>query len=47
MDGDTLLRAIVVGYEVSTQIGVAVQPSHYRFWHTTGAVGTFGAAATV
>lgn len=47
LDGDTLLRAIVVGYEVSTRIGVAVQPSHYRFWHTTGTIGTFGAAAAV
>ena len=33
------------GYEVSCRIGVAVQPSHYRYWHTTGTVGTFGAAA--
>ncbi len=46
-DGAALLRAIVVGYEVSTRIGVAVQPSHYRFWHTTGTIGTFGAAAAV
>jgi len=45
--GEDLLRAIVVGYEVSTRIGVAVQPSHYRFWHTTGTIGTFGAAAAV
>ena len=45
--GDDLLRAIVVGYEISTRIGVAVQPSHYRFWHTTGTIGTFGAAAAV
>ena len=44
--GDDLLRAIVVGYEVSTRIGVAVQPSHYRFWHTTGTIGTFTAKAT-
>ena len=41
-DGAALLRAIVIGYEVSTRIGVAVQPSHYRYWHTTGTVGTFG-----
>jgi 2-methylcitrate dehydratase PrpD len=46
-DGVELLRAIVVGYEVSTRIGVAVQPSHYRYWHTTGTIGTFGAAAAV
>lgn len=43
----TLLRAMVAGYEVSCRIGLAVQPSHYRFWHTTGTVGTFGAAAAV
>lgn len=42
-----LLRAIVAGYEVGCRIGLAVQPSHYRFWHTTGTVGTFGAAASV
>lgn len=42
-----LLKAIVIGYEVSTRIGVAVQPSHYTYWHTTGTVGTFGAAAAV
>ena len=46
-DGLALLRAIVAGYEVSTRIGVAVQPSHYRFWHTTGTIGTFGAATAV
>ena len=40
-----LLRAVVAGYEVSCRIGLAVQPSHYRMWHTTGTVGTFGAAA--
>jgi 2-methylcitrate dehydratase PrpD len=45
--GEALLRAIIVGYEVSTRIGAAVQPSHYRFWHTTGTIGTFGAAAAV
>lgn len=45
-DGDTLLRAIVAGYEVSTRIAAAIQPAHYRFWHTTGTVGTFGAAVS-
>lgn len=43
--GAELLRAIVIGYEVSTRIGAAVQPAHYRFFHTTGTVGVFGAAA--
>jgi 2-methylcitrate dehydratase PrpD len=46
-DMDALLRAMIAGYEVSCRIGLAVQPSHYDFWHTTGTVGTFGAAAAV
>ncbi|MEN0075166.1 MAG: MmgE/PrpD family protein [Paracraurococcus sp.] len=41
---EDLLRAIIAGYEVSCRIGMAVQPSHYKNWHTTGTVGTFGAA---
>ncbi len=44
-NGDLFLRAVIAGYELSTRIGVVVQPSHYNFWHTTGTVGTFGAAA--
>ena len=45
LSGEALLRAIVAGYEVGTRIGVAVNPAHYEFWHTTGTVGCFGAAA--
>lgn len=43
--GDLFLRSVIAGYELSTRIGVVVQPTHYNFWHTTGTVGTFGAAA--
>lgn len=43
--GLMLLKSIVAGYEVSTRIGAAIQPAHYRFFHTTGTVGCFGAAA--
>ncbi|HJW57859.1 MAG TPA: MmgE/PrpD family protein, partial [Burkholderiaceae bacterium] len=43
--GRDLLRAVVIGYEISTRIGAAVQPSHYRYFHTTGTVGCFGSAA--
>jgi 2-methylcitrate dehydratase PrpD len=43
--GETLLRGIVVGYEVSTRIGVVLGRAHYHFWHSTATVGTFGAAA--
>ena len=45
--GEKFLRGVIVGYEVSTRIGEAVMPSHYKFWHTTGTVGCFGAAAAV
>ncbi len=44
---DRLLRAIIAGYEISTRIAEVIQPAHYRFWHTTGTVGMFGAAAAV
>lgn len=39
------LRAVVVGYEVSTRIGAAMGRAHYRHWHNTGTIGCFGAAA--
>ncbi|RZM01018.1 MAG: MmgE/PrpD family protein, partial [Variovorax sp.] len=44
-DGLRFLRGVVLGYEVSTRIGVVMGRSHYKFWHSTGTVGTFGAAA--
>jgi 2-methylcitrate dehydratase PrpD len=40
-----LLRAVVVGYEISTRIGAAMGKAHYRHWHNTGTIGCFGAAA--
>ena len=43
--GRELLAAIVLGYEVAIRVGEAMGPSHYRFWHSTGTCGTFGAAA--
>lgn len=45
LSGLELLRAVTVGYEISTRIGAAIQPAHYRFFHTTGTVGCFGSAA--
>jgi 2-methylcitrate dehydratase PrpD len=45
--GEKFLRGVVAGVEISTRIGVLVNPAHYRSWHTTGTVGTFGAAAAV
>ena len=43
--GERFLTAVGVGYEAAFRIGEAVNPSHYRFWHPTGTVATFGAAA--
>lgn len=45
VSGEALLRAVVVGYEISTRIGAAMGRAHYRHWHNTGTIGCFGAAA--
>jgi 2-methylcitrate dehydratase PrpD len=44
-DGDVLLDSIVCGYESMIRIGRAAGSSHYRFFHPTGTIGGFGAAA--
>jgi 2-methylcitrate dehydratase PrpD len=41
---EALHRAIIGGYEVGCRVALAIQPSHYEFWHTTSTVGTIGAA---
>lgn len=43
--GLDFLKGVVAGYEVSTRIGASLGRAHYRFWHNTGTVGTFGASA--
>lgn len=45
VDGMAFLQAVIIGYEISTRIGAALGRTHYRYWHNTGTVGTFGAAA--
>jgi 2-methylcitrate dehydratase PrpD len=45
LDKENPLRAIVVGYEISTRIGAAMGRAHYKYWHNTGTIGCFGAAA--
>lgn len=47
VSGLEFLRGVVLGYEVSTRIGVVMGRPHYQFWHSTGTVGSFGAAAAV
>jgi len=43
--GLEFLRGVVLGYEVSTRIGVVMGRAHYRYWHNAGTVGSLGAAA--
>jgi 2-methylcitrate dehydratase PrpD len=43
--GEAFLRAVVVGYEISTRIAQTMGRAHYRYWHNTGTIGSCGAAA--
>jgi 2-methylcitrate dehydratase PrpD len=45
LTGRELILALVAGYEVAVRVGMAVMPTHYRYWHSTATNGTFGAAA--
>jgi 2-methylcitrate dehydratase PrpD len=47
LSGIDFLRAVVVGYEISTRIGAAMGRAHYKYWHNTGTIGVFGACAAV
>ena len=44
VSGKKLIESIVLGYEVSIRVGECLGGSHYRYWHTTGTCGVFGAA---
>ena len=43
--GADLMRAVIVGYEISTRIGATMGRDHYKYFHNTGTIGCFGAAA--
>jgi 2-methylcitrate dehydratase PrpD len=45
LEKDSPLRAIIVGYEISTRIAAAMGRAHYKYWHNTGTIGCFGACA--
>ena len=45
IDGKRLIEALVAGFDVQYRIGEAIAASHYEKFHSTGTVGTFGAAA--
>jgi 2-methylcitrate dehydratase PrpD len=33
LTGRDVLTAVVAGYETAVRVGMAVMPTHYRFWH--------------
>jgi 2-methylcitrate dehydratase PrpD len=43
--GEAFLRAVIVGYEISTRIAALMGRAHYKYWHNTGTIGCFGACA--
>jgi len=44
--GHAVATAFVAGYETTCRIGAALQPGHYNLgFHSTGTIGSFGAAA--
>ncbi|MDW7660589.1 MAG: MmgE/PrpD family protein [Bacillota bacterium] len=45
--GKSFINGLVAGYEVGIRLAASVNPSHYSYWHTTGTIGCFGAAASV
>lgn len=50
LPGETVLRAVLYGFEAACRVGMAVGPAHYRVWHNTATCGPYGsamAAATV
>jgi len=45
-DGATVVLGYLIGFEVSTALGLALNPDHYkRGWHATATLGTLGCAA--
>ena len=44
--GRDVIEAVVAGYEAGARIGETINPSSYKYWHTTGVIGTFTSAIT-
>jgi 2-methylcitrate dehydratase PrpD len=42
--GETILRAVLYGFESTSRVGMAVGPAHYRVWHNTATCGPYGSA---
>ena len=44
--GKQVLEAVAAGYEAGAKIGEAINPSAYKYWHTTAVAGPFAAGTT-
>ena len=44
--GRQVLEAVAAGYEAGAKIGAAINPSAYKYWHTTAVAGPFAAGTT-
>ena len=44
--GMDIITAVAAGYEAGSRIGEAINPSSYKYWHTTGVVGAFSSGTT-
>ena len=47
ISGEDFLRAVIIGYEISTRIALVMGREHYKYWHNTATNGSFGATAAV
>jgi 2-methylcitrate dehydratase PrpD len=44
--GRDVIEAVAAGYEVGARVGEAINPSSYKYWHTTAVVGAFASGIT-
>lgn len=44
--GKEIIEAVAAGYEAGARIGEAINPSSYKYWHTTAVVGAFSTGVT-
>ena len=46
LSGRQVIEAVAAGYEAGARIGETINPSSYKYWHTTAVVGAFSSGAT-
>lgn len=45
LSGTALMEGVAAGFEIGARVGHAINPSSYRFWHTTAVVGALSTCA--